>query len=89
LEVYCEVNTPWGDNYDTTTFEFGTRQQVIAKKIVRQYNDPRLALILVDFSTKSTMLPKGFVFWTLLLILCTFKSCASSENNINKFEGPT
>jgi hypothetical protein len=88
LEVHCEANTPWGDSHDMTTFELRTRQQVVVEKTAQQYNDPRLALIGA-FLYKSIVLLKGLGFWTLLLILYNFKSCVSSENNINKLGSPT
>jgi hypothetical protein len=71
-----------------TTFELGTRQWIVVKKVTQQYNDPKLAFI-GGFFYKINNVAKRVSFWTLLLILCTFKSCVSSENNINKLGGPT
>jgi len=66
LKVHCEVDTPWGDKYDMTTFQLGTRQQVIAKKVAQQYNDPKLALI-GGFFYKINNVPKRAYFLDIIV----------------------
>jgi hypothetical protein len=32
LKVHCEVDTPWGDSYDMTTFNLGQDNKLLLKK---------------------------------------------------------
>jgi hypothetical protein len=82
LEIHCEVNIPLGDNYDMKTFELKIEQWIVVEKVTQQYNDPRLAFISGFFYEINNVV-EG-VFLTLLLMLSTFKSYVSNEDNINK-----